>query len=189
MASVGIRVEMIGGKYQGKDGIIYSISSTGRLVRVSLNKSLKSLTGYILIHHIMILENIGPSGEVANTSSATLVNQSKTISPKTSVKNHQSKNVTILEPDIDTICNVIGSSKDKPRGASSWKTFWEISTKENWPEQCTEVRFASFLSGGFTTMAVINPPERNLAKCTSVQCKKNLCLHKFNRITLWHVSF
>ena len=23
--------------------------------------------------------------------------------------------------------------------------------------QCTEVRFASFLSGGFTTMAVINP--------------------------------
>ena len=26
-------------------------------------------------------------------------------------------------------------------------------------EQCTEVRFASLLSGGFTTMAVINPPE------------------------------
>ena len=35
--------------------------------------------------------------------------------------------------------------------------------------QCTEVRFASFLSGGFTTMAVINPPERKLAKRTSVQ--------------------
>ena len=34
---------------------------------------------------------------------------------------------------------------------------------------CTEVRFASFLSGGFTTMAVINPPERKLAKRTSVQ--------------------
>ena len=31
--------------------------------------------------------------------------------------------------------------------------------------QCTEVSFASFLSGGFTTMA-----ERKLAKCTSVQC-------------------
>ena len=29
--------------------------------------------------------------------------------------------------------------------------------------QCTEVRFDSFLSGGFTTMAVINPPERKLA--------------------------
>jgi hypothetical protein len=30
--------------------------------------------------------------------------------------------------------------------------------------------FASFLSGGFTTMAVINPLERKLAKRTSVQC-------------------
>ena len=37
---------------------------------------------------------------------------------------------------------------------------------------CTDVRFASFLSGGFTTMAVINPPERKLAKGTSVQCIK-----------------
>ena len=27
--------------------------------------------------------------------------------------------------------------------------------------QCTEVRFASFLSSGFTTMAVINQPEKN----------------------------
>ena len=30
--------------------------------------------------------------------------------------------------------------------------------------ECTEVHFASLLSGGFTTMAVINPPERKLAK-------------------------
>ena len=36
--------------------------------------------------------------------------------------------------------------------------------------QCTKVRFASLLSGGFTTMTVINPPERKLAKRTSVQC-------------------
>ena len=35
-------------------------------------------------------------------------------------------------------------------------------------EQCTEVSFASFRSGGFTTMAVINPPEKKLAKRTSV---------------------
>ena len=34
----------------------------------------------------------------------------------------------------------------------------------------TEVRFASLLSGGFTTMVVINPPERKLAKRTSVHC-------------------
>ena len=35
--------------------------------------------------------------------------------------------------------------------------------------QLTEVRFAGFLSGGYTTMAVINPSERKLAKRTSVQ--------------------
>ena len=35
-------------------------------------------------------------------------------------------------------------------------------------DQSTEVGFANFLSGGFTTMAVINPPERKLAKRTSV---------------------
>jgi hypothetical protein len=42
------------------------------------------------------------------------------------------------------------------------------------PIQSTEVRFASFLSGGFTTMAVINPPEKKLAICTSVQSGENL---------------
>ena len=36
--------------------------------------------------------------------------------------------------------------------------------------QCTELRFANFLSGGFTTMAVINPPEKKLEKRTSLQC-------------------
>jgi hypothetical protein len=34
---------------------------------------------------------------------------------------------------------------------------------------CTEVHFASFLSGGFITAIVVNPPERKLAKRTSVQ--------------------
>jgi hypothetical protein len=32
----------------------------------------------------------------------------------------------------------------------------------------TEVRFASFLSSGFTAMAVMNPPEKKLEKYTSV---------------------
>ena len=36
-------------------------------------------------------------------------------------------------------------------------------------EHCTEVRFASLLSGGFTAMAVINTPENKLEKRTSVQ--------------------
>ena len=35
--------------------------------------------------------------------------------------------------------------------------------------QCTDVRFASFLSGEFNTMAVINTPVRKLAKRISVQ--------------------
>ena len=35
-------------------------------------------------------------------------------------------------------------------------------------DHCTEVRFASLLSGGFITAIVVNPPERKLAKRTSV---------------------
>ena len=35
---------------------------------------------------------------------------------------------------------------------------------------CTEVRFASFLSGGFNTDIVVNSLERKLAKRISVQC-------------------
>ena len=38
----------------------------------------------------------------------------------------------------------------------------------NWACHCKEVRFASFLFGEFTSMTVINPPERKLAKRTSV---------------------
>ena len=36
----------------------------------------------------------------------------------------------------------------------------------------TEVRFVSFFSGGFTTMAVMNPPEKKLEKRTSVHWDK-----------------
>ena len=36
--------------------------------------------------------------------------------------------------------------------------------------QCTEMRFPSFLSGGFITVIVVNPPEKKLAKRTSVHC-------------------
>ena len=37
------------------------------------------------------------------------------------------------------------------------------------PLQCTDVHFASFLSRGITTVVVLNPPERKLAKGTSRQ--------------------
>ena len=35
---------------------------------------------------------------------------------------------------------------------------------------CTQVRFASFLSGGLITASALNTPERKLVKCTSVHC-------------------
>jgi hypothetical protein len=35
------------------------------------------------------------------------------------------------------------------------------------------MRFESFLSGGFITAIVVNPPERKLTKRTSVQCMAN----------------
>ena len=48
--------------------------------------------------------------------------------------------------------------------------------------ECTEVRFVTFLSGGFITAIVVNPPERNLEKRTSVQpqgCKISAVLLKY----------
>ena len=41
-------------------------------------------------------------------------------------------------------------------------------------QRCTEVRFANFLSGGFITVIVVNPPEEKLKKRTSVRCFKSL---------------
>ena len=35
-------------------------------------------------------------------------------------------------------------------------------------DHCTEVRFASFLSGGFITAILANPPESKLAKRISM---------------------
>ena len=35
---------------------------------------------------------------------------------------------------------------------------------------CTEVHFANFLSGGFIIMAVIDPPEKKMAKRSFVHC-------------------
>ena len=57
--------------------------------------------------------------------------------------------------------------------------------------QCTEVRFASLLSGGFITAIVVNPPERKLAKRTIVHCQGNInpeSLRKMYSGTLkWHL--
>ena len=54
--------------------------------------------------------------------------------------------------------------------------------------QCTEVRLASFLSCEFTTMAVINSPERKVAKCTSV-CSKGKFFNFAKVCYCWRVFF
>ena len=46
----------------------------------------------------------------------------------------------------------------------------------------TEVRFVSFLSGGFITAIVVNPPERKLAKRTSVKCGHTNLVNFFNLV-------
>ena len=52
--------------------------------------------------------------------------------------------------------------------------------------QCTEVRFASFISisGRFIIMAIKNPPEKKLAKHTSVQCIDIFSGQAVNRYSL-----
>ena len=49
---------------------------------------------------------------------------------------------------------------------------------------CTEMRFASFLSGGFITAIVVYPPERKLAKRTSVHCLAAMSSSKLSDIAL-----
>jgi len=39
--------------------------------------------------------------------------------------------------DSDYVCNVVNTVKQRPPKASSWKMFWEIETKENWPSKCS----------------------------------------------------
>ena len=59
-------------------------------------------------------------------------------------------------------------------------TTWKIAAFSNSTLHCLEVRFASFLSGGFITVIGVNPPERKLAKSTSVDCHE---LVNFDMIT------
>ena len=52
-----------------------------------------------------------------------------------------------------------------------WEHIWKYPKYPTiYLTHLTEVRFACFLSGGFTNMAVMNPPEKKLEKRTSVPC-------------------
>ena len=48
------------------------------------------------------------------------------------------------------------------------KCFESCNTDRGAPDHFTQVRLANFLSGGFITAIVVNPPERKLSKRTSV---------------------
>ena len=56
------------------------------------------------------------------------------------------------------------------------RKFRASKTYINQSHNCTEVRFASLLSGGFTTMAVTNAPDWKLANRTFVNCLEFTCI-------------
>ena len=132
MFTVGSKVQIIAGKYDGKQAEIISVSQSKQSVRVILYKSLKtSPTGFIPIRQIIILEhnqNMGPKGEVVSNSSCDNLSNRAEIKPQ--------EHSIDLTPS-DHVCNIVGSSRDKPRGATSWKKYWEIKTGEKWPSQCS----------------------------------------------------
>ena len=59
--------------------------------------------------------------------------------------------------------------------SSPW-TFAKTTTPIHILPQCTEVRFSSLLSDGFTTMTVTNPPDWKLANRTFVHWWRSLYL-------------
>ena len=64
----------------------------------------------------------------------------------------------------------------RPNFHSGFEFHVQLSNHKRDFNHCTEVRFASFLSSIFTTMSVINPPERKLAKCISVHLHQKKAL-------------
>ena len=75
----------------------------------------------------------------------------------------------------------------------NWSRFntYQVLTIKSRTVDCTEVRFSSLFSGGFITAIVVNPPERKLAKRTSVHCqifsgKAPSCLRTWSEINQIH---
>ena len=79
-----------------------------------------------------------------------------------------STNVSIPPLGTTTIFQKVGSAGPNSLQQRGYQMSLKILIFDDL-YQCTEVRFASFLSSEFITAIVVNPPERNLAKRTSVQ--------------------
>ena len=79
------------------------------------------------------------------------------------------KKIKLIIVIFQTLCklllfsHIVGSSR---------VVTWNLTRAEvhSFLKQCTEVHFASLLSGGFITAIVVNSPEKKLGKRTSVQC-------------------
>ena len=77
--------------------------------------------------------------------------------------------LNLVRRNCALLCNV--QTPNKLRNSFViWKNKATFCIKNLKFNHFTEVRFASFLSGGFITAIVVNPPERKLAKHTSVHC-------------------
>ena len=77
---------------------------------------------------------MGPIGEVVSNSSC------DNLSNRAEIKPQEQSDFFLHSIDLtpsDQVCNIVGSSRDKPRGATSWKKYWEIKTGEKWPSQCS----------------------------------------------------
>ena len=85
------------------------------------------------------------------------------------LKEDLQKKINLLNVENEQLQRDVESLRDEMENIRYWLLKFDITHKFN---HFTEVRFASFLSGGFTTMAVINPPERKLEKRSPVQCLK-----------------
>ena len=71
-------------------------------------------------------------------------------------------------PDTESVdCELITIIFDQ-----STPSTWHPSGNDCNSTHRQEVHFSSFFSSGFITVIVVKPPERKLAKCTSVQCTK-----------------
>ena len=80
------------------------------------------------------------------------------------------RNITLL---IQCRCGPAMMSQQEACLKASYKSCLKGSKRFEFPVKsalsyCTEVPFSSFLSDGFSTMAVINPPERKMEKRPSV---------------------
>ena len=114
---------------------------------------------------VQVLDLLGPKTEADLAPPPK--KEKKTKEPKSEKKEDSKKKVAKEDAGmILAICIILG------------KDSYSSSVAVLVLRHCTKVRFPRFLSGGFIPAMVVNPPERKLAKRTSVQLS-NFCLIHF----------